>query len=211
MPDPLAELRANAFFYMYELVGSCLVFAIAGFVVGRRADRLRLGRDRYRDLSERDALTGLANARSFLGRYRRAIEHATRFEEPISLLVVDVDGLKTINDRLGHACGTAALVHVAKVLVGCKREDDMAARWGGDEFALLMPGADADAAGRQADAILQRLREEPADKAGQRYEVSVTIGVATSVGDSEGDLFQRADRALYEGKRGGRGRASAAP
>ncbi len=179
--------------------------------MGRRADRLRRGRDQYRDLSERDALTGLANARSFLGRYRRAIEHSARFQEPISLLVIDVDRLKAINDRLGHTCGTAALVHVAKVLAGCKREDDMAARWGGDEFALLMPGADADAASRQAEAILRRLREEPADKAGERYEVSVTIGVATSAGYPADDLFQRADRALYEGKRGGRGRASAAP
>ena len=181
-PDPLAELSAHAFFYAYELVGSCLVFGIAGFVVGRRADRLRSGRDRYRDLSERDSLTGLVNARTFLARYRRAVEHATRFREPISLLVLDVDRLKAINDSLGHAFGSAALLHVARILSDCKRDDDMAARWGGDEFALLMPGADAVAARRQADAILEKLRREPLLRGATRRPMSVTIGVATGDG-----------------------------
>jgi len=196
------------FFYQYELLGSCLVFGSAGFLVGRRADLLRRGRDRYRDLSERDSLTGLANARTFLGRYRRAVEHAARFREPISLLVIDVDRLKSINDSLGHAFGTAALLHVARVLAECKRDDDMAARWGGDEFALLMPGADAAAAQRQAEAILERLRREPLSHGADRRAVSVTIGVATGAGATDENLFESADRALYEGKRAGRDRSS---
>ncbi len=203
--DLLGELGANAFFYIYELLGSCLVFAAAGFLVGRRADRLRSVRDRYRELSEADPLTGLANARTFLGHYRRAVERAARFHEPISLLIVDVDQLKAINDRLGHAFGSAALLHVARVLSGCKRKDDMAARWGGDEFAVLMPGADTPAAKRQAEAILEALRTEPAEHRGGRFPVSVTIGASSAVGPGEDGLFERADRALYEGKRTGRG------
>lgn len=209
--DPLAELRANAFFYQYDLLGSCLVFGAAGFLVGRRADLLRRGRDRYRDLSERDPLTSLANARTFLLRYGRAVEHAARFREPISLLVIDVDRLKSINDDLGHAFGTAALLHVARVLAQSKRDDDMAARWGGDEFALLMPGADAAAAERQAEAILVRLRREPLSHGADRRAVSVTIGIATGAGAPGEDLFESADRALYEGKRAGRDRSSQGP
>ncbi len=205
-PEPLEELRKNAFFYGYDLFGSCFVFGVAGFIVGRRADRLRLGRDRYRELSERDALTGLVNARAFLQRYRRAVEHAARFDEPISLLIVDVDGLKEINDSLGHACGSAALLQVARTLADRKREDDMAARWGGDEFALLMPGAGAAAAKRQAEAILERVRESPVALGDDHRAISVTIGVATGTGASGDNLFERADRALYEGKRAGRGR-----
>ena len=200
------ELAANRFFYVYELVGTSLIFGVAGFFVGRRADRLRTGRDLYRLLSERDPLTGLVNSRAFFERFRRAVDHARRFREPISLLVIDVDRLKDLNDRFGHAVGSAALVRVGRVLSGAKREDDMASRWGGDEFALLMPGASQDAARRQAEAILGRLRDEA--RAGDVIlrDVSVTIGVATSAdGQSSEGLFERADRALLDGKRAGRG------
>ena len=207
-----AELSQNAFFYLYELVGTSVIFGIAGFLVGRRADRLRSGRDRYRELSERDSLTGLVNARTFLGRYRRALAHAARFHEPLSLLIVDVDRLKALNDEFGHAFGSAALLRVAGALSDSKREDDMAARWGGDEFALLMPGADGVAARRQAEAILERLRAAPVVHGDGSRQVSVTIGVATSgVGRGDEDLFGRADRALYEGKKSGRGQVRESP
>ena len=207
-PAARDELTANAFFYLYELVGTCLVFGAAGYSVGRRADRLRAVRDRYRALSEHDSLTGLVNARSFFDHYRRAVEHARRFREPLSLLLIDVDRLKALNDSLGHAFGSAALLHIAGVLADSKREDDMAARWGGDEFALLMPGADGVAARRQAEAIIDRLRRSPLTHRGDHTEVTVTIGIASSqAGQPEGDLFERADRALYEGKKSGRARA----
>jgi diguanylate cyclase len=201
-----SELAGHRFFYVYELVGTSVVFGLAGFVVGRRADRLRTGRDLYRLLSERDPLTGLVNSRTFFERFRRAADHARRFREPLSLLVIDVDGLKTLNDRFGHSVGSEALVRVGRVLFETKREDDMAARWGGDEFALLMPGAHREAARRQAEAILERLRDEDRGGADGLRELSVTIGVATSVdGQSSEALFERADRALYDGKRTGRG------
>src|SRR5262249_42604677 len=136
-------------------------------------------------------------------RYRRALDHSRRFHEPISLLIVDVDRLKSLNDRFGHAFGSAALRHVARVLLRVKREDDMAARWGGGEVALLMAGAGESAARRRAQAILEGLHEVSPDD-GLR-EVSVTIGVATSTERRPmDDLFERADRALFEGKRGGR-------
>src|SRR5215470_11757807 len=136
-----AELRAHSFFYVYQLIGTCFVFSVVGFLAGRRADRFRRGRDLYRELSEHDPLTHLANTRAFWGRYDRAVEHARRFGEPLSLLLLDIDGLKAINDELGHAFGSAALEHVGRILEGTKRAEDTAARWGGDEFAVLMLGA----------------------------------------------------------------------
>ncbi len=207
IPDVTRELRDHEFFYRYQLAGSCAVFGVAGWFLGRRADRYRRGRDLYRDLAEHDALTRLANARAFLDHHQRAVEHAARYDEPLSLLLLDVDELKGINDALGHAFGHAALVHVANVLRESKREDDVAARWGGDEFALLMRGADEAAARRQADAILARLREAPARSEGAERRISVTIGIASARGVEAAALFERADRALYAGKSSGRGRA----
>lgn len=199
------ELRENAFFYAYQLIGTCLVFAAVGFLAGRRADRLRSGRDRYRKLSERDSLTNLVNARTFRSHYERALAHAARFDEPLSLLIIDVDQLKALNDDLGHTFGSATLLRVAEVLDGSKRVADVAARWGGDEFTLLMPGAGLQAARRQAEAILERLRSEPVRADGRERVISATIGVATSTAGSGEDLFEVADRALYAGKRAGRG------
>jgi diguanylate cyclase (GGDEF)-like protein len=201
----LADLEQNSFFYLYELFGTCLVFSVVGFLAGRRADRLRSGRDRYRSLSERDPVTNLVNARAFRSHYERARAHAARFGEPLSLLLIDVDGLKTLNDELGHSFGSATLLRVAEVLEGSKRVADVAARWGGDEFSLLMPGAAPDAARRLAETILERLRVEPVRVDRRERFVSATVGVATSTAGSGGDLFEAADRALYEGKRAGRG------
>lgn len=202
-----AELRAHAFFYLYELIGTCTVFGAAGYLAGRRADRLRQGLDRYQSLSQHDDLTRLLNARAFREHYGRAIEHARKFGESISLLLLDIDSLKEINDRGGHLTGNDALLLVAGVLAESKRAGDLACRWGGDEFAILMPGADSAAAARLAQTILDRLRSRRVRGAGAEQRVSVTIGVATgSRAAASNDLFEIADRALYEGKRLGRDR-----
>lgn len=208
--DVPAELVEHWFFYVYLTIGTCAALGIAGWVVGRLADRYRGGMDLYRDLAEHDALTRLANARAFEERRRRAVEHARRYDEPLSLLLIDVDGLKSINDTLGHTVGGAALVQVADVLRECKRDDDLAARWGGDEFALLMRGADESSARRQAEAILDKLRSRPLLRNGRDKRVTVTIGIATMRGAEPDTLFERADRALYSGKAEGRDRAVAA-
>lgn len=208
---PSQELQANLFFYLYTLVGTCLVFGFAGFYAGRRADRLRRSRDRFHDLAARDDLTHLSNARDFRNRYRRAIAHAAAYREPVSLLMVDVDGLKGINDRLGHSFGSAALQHVGRILEESKRAEDLAARWGGDEFAVLMPGADSSAAERVAQRVLGQLRQRPARCGEREFSFTVSIGIATRISPSpEDDLFGLADRALYESKRAGRDQATAA-
>jgi diguanylate cyclase (GGDEF)-like protein len=204
------ELHEHAFFYAYQLIGTCAVFAALGFLAGRRADRLRKGRDQYRKLSEKDWLTNLVNARTFRSHYDRAMAHAARFGEPLSLLLLDVDQLKALNDDLGHSFGSAALIHVARVIERSKRVVDVAARWGGDEFTLLMPGAGREAALRQARAILETLSREPVRVEGREQLVSATIGLATSTSGAHEDLFETADRALYAGKRAGRGQVRAA-
>ena len=198
--DPLSDLRLNAYFYLYQLIGTCLVFSIVGYLAGRRTDHLQRAEQFYRQLSEHDELTGLANARAFHGRYARAVERTRRHGEPLSLLLMDVDQLKVINDRYGHAAGSEALRRAGRALQSAKREDDLAARWGGDEFALVMEGADESAAIRVGNAILDALRSQPMPD-DQQPPLTVTIGVATSRGEVSADaLFDAADQGLYEGK-----------
>jgi diguanylate cyclase (GGDEF)-like protein len=200
---PAGDLRAHAFYYLYELVATSLVFAVAGYVAGRRADRLRRGEAFYHHLAEHDSLTGLHNARAFTDRYQRALEHAAAGSEPLALLLLDVDKLKEINDALGHEAGNQALLLVANALRESKRAADVAARWGGDEFVILLEGADGAAALRVAEGIVARLRDGPSPLEGAT--VSVTIGICASAQPALSlDLFAEADRALLAGKAHGR-------
>lgn len=172
-------------------------------------ERLRRAESFYHTLSEHDPLTGLYNARAFRDRYSRSLGRAERSGEPLSLILLDVDSLKRINDRYGHIVGNEALILVAEAVRAAKRAEDSAARWGGDEFAILLTGGDAEAARRVADNVLQRVHERPLLHERGPIAVSVTIGVCTARKiRAEDDLFPAADRALYAGKRGGRDRVS---
>jgi diguanylate cyclase (GGDEF)-like protein len=208
--DPLADLRTHVSFYGYQLVGTCIVFCLAGIAAGRRADGGRRAAEFYHRLSEHDPLTGLLNARAFGERCARVMERAAGVEEPVSMILIDVDRLKDINDRHGHAAGNDALIHVAVAISETKRSEDEAARWGGDEFAVLLEGGDEDAAVRVAEGIVARLRMTPLAR--QQPVVTVTIGIATAreAVDTE-DLFAAADRALYDGKSRGGDRIEASP
>jgi diguanylate cyclase (GGDEF)-like protein len=213
MPDvrlnPAGELASHRFVYLYELFGPCFAFSVAGVVAGWHTERLRRAEAFYQNLSEHDPLTGLYNERAFRDRYERSMERAARTHQPISLLLIDVDYLKTVNDRYGHLIGNEALVHVARALRRAKRADDSAARWGGDEFAILLEGGDANAARRVADSVLQRLRRSPLVAPRGVIRITVTIGICSASGIAIGkDLFAVADRALYAGKRAGRDRAT---
>lgn len=208
---PMADVQSNSFFYIYELVGTSLVFAIAGWVAGARAEKLEQAEEFYQSLAEHDPLTGLYNERAFRDRYSRAIERASRTGQPVSLLLIDVDHLKRINDRYGHRTGNKALIHIATAMRDAKRNTDSAARWGGDEFAILLDGADVSATRRVAENVLTRVREKPVPFTRGQLVASVSIGAAcTSAPTSGDDLFSIADRALYEAKRAGRNRLEVA-
>ena len=206
---PRTDLAAHEFFYLYELSGSCVVFAAAGWVAGIRAEQLRDAESFYHALSEHDALTGLYNARAFRNRYGRLLERAARTGAPLSLLLIDVDHLKSVNDRYGHTTGNKVLMHVANALREAKRAEDSAARWGGDEFAILLEGADAPSALRVAENVLSRVKGKPVAFA-RGLTTTVTIGACTVTHVSgQSDLFAAADRALYGAKREGRDRIAA--
>ncbi|HEY2028727.1 MAG TPA: sensor domain-containing diguanylate cyclase [Myxococcales bacterium] len=161
-------------------------------------------------LATTDGLTGLSNRRAFNGLLEQRLREAARYERPLSLLLLDIDHFKKVNDTHGHPAGDAVLRGVARLAQKAARETDVAARYGGEELALILPETDA----RGALAIAERLRKlvEAASHPTEQGSVKVTvsIGVSTTSGKAAlADLLEAADRALYKAKRSGRNRVEA--
>lgn len=157
-----------------------------------------------------DALTGLDNRASFVEAGEREIQLAIRHGRPLSLAICDLDHFKSINDRFGHSVGDAALVEAARRIANATRSTDLVARWGGEEFAVLMPEADLSAAGIVAERIRHSLCDEPFVLDEGALSLTVSVGVAAlnrDAGEWLSALTERADRALYAAKNSGRNRA----
>lgn len=155
--------------------------------------------------AERDPLTGLANRRAFEARLARETERA-RNGLPLAMLVVDVDHFKAINDRYGHEAGDAVLAALGALLQASVRDADLPARFGGEEFVVLLPGTDLPAAAEIAERIRRRVESSPVDWNDRRIDVRVSIGVSAMPDcvDEPDRLFESADDALYAAKEGGR-------
>jgi diguanylate cyclase (GGDEF)-like protein len=165
-------------------------------------------------LSVTDDLTHLYNSRYLNLVLRRETKRASRSGRPLSLLFLDLDGFKSINDAHGHLCGSRALVEAAAVIRGSARETDVVARFGGDEFALVLP----DTGGEGAFAVGERIRERIAAHRflagdGLKLRLTVSVGVATlpDAAASAEELVQAADAAMYRVKDGGKNGILAAP
>ncbi|HEV2707097.1 MAG TPA: diguanylate cyclase [Pyrinomonadaceae bacterium] len=166
--------------------------------------------DSLRAEADRDYLTGLANRRRFRGALGKELERWRRYNVPCALLLVDVDHLKKINDAYGHPAGDMVIRGVAAALTELSRDNDTAARLGGEEFALLLAGAD----GASAFAAAERLRQTVESTAIQgvgSYTVSLGVAACPVHAQSERALFTASDTALYQAKRDGRNRTVVAP
>jgi diguanylate cyclase (GGDEF)-like protein len=163
--------------------------------------------------AELDALTGAFNRRSIDQWLARAFLDASRRQQALSLLFIDIDHFKSINDRLGHAGGDHCLREVAAALRGALQEGDLLGRYGGEEFIALLPGragADAREMGERLRATVERSEIE---YEGRGERVTVSIGVATRLEreSTPAAAIERADKALYAAKRGGRNCVHVAP
>lgn len=185
----------------YIVLALALHATLMALVVGRLIDELR-------KLSMYDALTGLLNRRAMEEALHAQVRSSRRRREPFAVMMLDLDYFKRINDDFGHGVGDLALQHVSKLLRGALRDIDSLARFGGEEFVVLMPGANL----FEAEAVAERLRmllaATPMNNSSNQVALSISIGVAEwlSVEDDSSQLLLRADAALFQAKIQGRNR-----
>lgn len=168
--------------------------------------------DANRSLALHDALTGLLNRRAFDETFSRAMAHALRSGQPASLVMIDLDRFKSLNDEHGHLVGDRALQSVAEELLTQVRGGDLAARYGGEEFALILPGTDGANAFRMAERVRKGIEARRFMVDGEHIPLTASLGIAaTDQGyTKEDEMIRAADEALYASKQTGRNRSSLA-
>jgi diguanylate cyclase (GGDEF)-like protein len=172
---------------------------------------LRSTAQRWQVLARTDTLTGLANRRAAEERLAQEVERAARYSHPLTVLLADVDGFKAINDRHGHPAGDAVLRELAKRLQRVVRATDLLARWGGDEFMVVCPETDEEAAAQVAGKLVREACSN-LQVGDTVVECGLSVGwtTATTTDIDPRRLVLAADGALYRSKQAGRGRATGA-
>lgn len=184
--------------------------ALLIFVLSNRyfqsTEKLRQAHDQLAQLANSDVLTGVSSRRSFLAGLEAELARARRHDESLSLLMLDIDHFKRVNDVHGHPIGDAVLKQFTATCASMLRAHDLFGRLGGEEFAIALPHTDLDGASSVAEKIRMAIEQAPLTTAAGNIEITVSIGVAqTHAGQHEIDqLIAWADKALYDAKHGGR-------
>src|SRR5688572_19402814 len=201
----LAALSSGAFDY-FQIPAESELLALRA----KQLVKVRQTMDRLRAEGDLDHLTGLANRRRFRAALSREVERWHRYGVPCTMLMLDIDFMKAINDKYGHPSGDAVIRHIANTLIKVSRNNDTAARLGGEEFALLLAGVSDEKAELAAKRLLGILAEQPIEGVGN---ITVSIGLAScpTHADSERTLYAASDKALYVAKNEGRNRVAIAP
>jgi len=162
------------------------------------------------ELAFTDGLTGLYNRRYIMDQVEREIIRAQRSKAPLSLIMVDLDELKAINDRFGHHEGDGFLKEVAGIVKVNTRASDVAARWGGDEFMLLAPGTDSRSASKIAERIRAQVERHKIQLEGNEVGITISAGIVSypTHASAVEELLKKADEAMYNAKRGGKNQSS---
>jgi diguanylate cyclase (GGDEF)-like protein len=185
-------------FALVATLGALIVVLFAHLL----ADRARLSAlsARMERTAQTDSLTGLYNRRALSEQMTRAAAHARRYEEPLSVLMIDLDRFKQTNDSFGHEAGDQVLCTIADCMRDVLRAGDIFGRWGGDEFMAVLPKTDAAGAHATAERLREAAHEVALAEIGLPDGVSLSVGVATSVHSNPYDLVREADLALYDAK-----------
>ena len=200
---PFARLsRSESFVLLQVWTG---ITAVTSLVLAAVVAAQRDIQGTWRELAVTDPLTGLANHRQLINALEGEIRRSRRTAQPLAVVLLDLDGLKQINDRHGHLAGSLAIRRVAEALLGSCRATDTAARFGGDEFALVLPETGEAAAWHVARGVVDRLATDA-----EKPNLSISVGVAVYPGHGETveALLNAADVALYETKERRKSRAA---
>jgi len=207
-----AELQGHLALYLYLLGSTAAVFAGFGAWLGHVSDRLQAANAQLERLATTDGLTRLRNARHFHQQLEQECARADREHAPLTLILLDLDHFKRVNDRYGHSTGDEVLVHTARLLGLPLRATDTACRIGGEEFAVLCPGATKEEGRAIAERIREALDRTPHLSSEGQVPLTGSFGVAEHRhGGSPRELFRDADAALYVAKGQGRNRVETAP
>ena len=211
------EAKRQRLWIAFVMVALVLLGSVAALLLARNRLKertnaeLTIAYSRMEEQARSDALTSLANRRAATERIELERRRTERTHRPLSLVMLDVDDFKKVNDERGHACGDAVLKGLAELLRSTLRQLDLAARWGGEEFLLVLPETSQEGALQIAEKIRRGVEEIRIHDGGKQVSFTVTIGVGTFDDLLDVDAcLRRVDAALYEGKRSGKNRVVAA-
>ena len=193
----LAQQRPETAVDLWWWHGLLWLLGLGGIIFG--FNRLRVAHDRIITLLHTDSLTGIANRRIFLESLGGAISFAQRHQTPLSIIMADLDDFKSVNDTFGHNAGDQVLQAFATLLMENSRQEDLAARFGGEEFIMMLPGTGAE----EAAVLGERVRRHWQELTSPAFSIRVTasFGVAAyQPGDTVDGFIERADQALYDAK-----------
>lgn len=185
----------------YLRVGNCIYrFLMGGNVETEYHEEI------YR-LTIIDALTDIHNKRYFLEFLDRELARSTRYDRPLSIIMIDIDRFRAINEDMGHLGGDFTLRELAARIKGNIRREELFARYGGEEFTVVLPETTAEGAVRLADRLVSVVHQTPFQYEGKSFPVTISAGVASTLGEktvTPAELIRRADEKLYEAKNAGR-------
>lgn len=218
--------RSLEFFYFGEIAVFLPSFLAIGFIlyslrrieelkseiVRRREaeNKLQKSERKYKELSITDDLTRLYNSRYFYSKLEEEINRSDRYKHPLSLLLIDIDDFKMVNDRYGHLEGDQVLAMTGKTIKDCLRRTDSAYRYGGEEFTVILPGTEFEAAVNAAERIRKQISaQEFSTSTKETIPITVSVGVCRfEPGDKMKAFVKKADNAMYVAKHEGKNRVS---
>ena len=188
-----------------------IIYDVTGVAVNKR--QLESANTKLQELALRDGLTGLLNRRYWESCLEREFARHQRYDNPVSLVIFDIDHFKRVNDTYGHQTGDEVIRSVAEITSRLARETDFAGRYGGEEFVVLLPGTHLEGAAQFAERLRQAVEQQVLDYQGSPLSYTISLGVATISDDMANYqiLLERADKALYASKEQGRNRVTLAP